>query len=172
VNCTYCQKPSNDLHRDHVVPRSRGGPDNAFNIVMACQSCNSAKADQTATEWLGESCPADVRGIEDRVNKRLAKDFAKRDAVKQKFSGPKFVAFHVMPNGGVNFIGDVISETEDTLTLETLDAVMATGCGMWWPCGEVKSFPRSECRVWLYESRIDCLEVMLRINNRIHEAAQ
>lgn len=31
---------------DHVVPRSRGGADDASNMVVACRPCNAAKADR------------------------------------------------------------------------------------------------------------------------------
>ena len=164
MNCAYCQRISGTLHRDHVVPRSRGGPDAAFNIVMACELCNSEKRDKTAMEWLGEQCPDEVRQIEDRVNARLARDFAKRDSSKRKQSMPQYVAFHAMPNGNVDYAGEIVSETEETLSIQILDAFMATGCGMWCPSGEVKVFLRQECRIWKYEHRIDCLETMLRIN--------
>jgi 5-methylcytosine-specific restriction endonuclease McrA len=36
---------------DHVVPISRGGPDILENVVPACKSCNSRKADRTPEEW-------------------------------------------------------------------------------------------------------------------------
>lgn len=36
---------------DHVLPRVRGGTDDAANLVSACLSCNSAKSDRTPEEW-------------------------------------------------------------------------------------------------------------------------
>ena len=35
---------------DHLLPRSRGGGDNWFNLVAACQSCNGLKGDRTPQE--------------------------------------------------------------------------------------------------------------------------
>lgn len=35
--------PKEIFNRDHVLPRSRGGPDEDFNIVLACKTCNSIK---------------------------------------------------------------------------------------------------------------------------------
>jgi 5-methylcytosine-specific restriction endonuclease McrA len=42
---------------DHLVPRSRGGSDDAANLVLCCKSCNSRKGPKTADEyrsWLAE----------------------------------------------------------------------------------------------------------------------
>lgn len=47
--CQYCgeQFAPSELTFDHVVPRSRGGPTSATNIVSACVDCNSAKGSRT-----------------------------------------------------------------------------------------------------------------------------
>lgn len=44
--CWYCGAGFSRLKRtlDHVVPRSRGGPNDPSNLVFACQPCNTAKA--------------------------------------------------------------------------------------------------------------------------------
>lgn len=54
--CTYCAVPLTDgqpvegqstkLFVEHVVPSSKGGPDNIVNYVPSCGSCNSAKGDR------------------------------------------------------------------------------------------------------------------------------
>jgi 5-methylcytosine-specific restriction endonuclease McrA len=36
--------------RDHVMPRSRGGPDTLSNVVTACRACNARKSDRTPAE--------------------------------------------------------------------------------------------------------------------------
>lgn len=43
--CAYCGRPAST--RDHVVPRSRGGPTSWLNLVAACEPCNSFKRDRT-----------------------------------------------------------------------------------------------------------------------------
>lgn len=51
-SCVYCG--SVDRKRftlDHVVPRSKGGKDTWDNLVTACKSCNTEKADLTIKEW-------------------------------------------------------------------------------------------------------------------------
>jgi 5-methylcytosine-specific restriction endonuclease McrA len=48
--CTYCGKPGGTV--DHVVPLSRGGQHAEGNLVPACRSCNSSKADKLLIEWL------------------------------------------------------------------------------------------------------------------------
>ena len=41
--CQYCGRQSNDLTRDHVVPRHRGGTHTWDNLVTACKACNHRK---------------------------------------------------------------------------------------------------------------------------------
>lgn len=50
--CAYCGQEfkSTQLTRDHVHPRSRGGPDNWANAVTACGPCNKHKDDRTPEE--------------------------------------------------------------------------------------------------------------------------
>lgn len=50
--CLYCGKQfkRGDLSRDHVMPRSRGGPDSWVNCVTACKRCNHFKRDRTPEE--------------------------------------------------------------------------------------------------------------------------
>lgn len=49
--CPYCNKNKSDT-LDHVVPLSRGGSNDASNIVAVCRSCNSRKSDKTLNEFL------------------------------------------------------------------------------------------------------------------------
>ena len=41
---------SGDLTIDHVVPKSRGGPDTWENLVAACVPCNNRKGNRTPEE--------------------------------------------------------------------------------------------------------------------------
>ena len=45
--CEYCRAPQNisayTFHVEHIVPRSKGGTDEAENTALSCWSCNSAK---------------------------------------------------------------------------------------------------------------------------------
>lgn len=51
--CQYCSRKEAQLDkgeymtRDHILPRSKGGKDVWTNVVLACNSCNNRKADQT-----------------------------------------------------------------------------------------------------------------------------
>lgn len=47
--CAYCVTESSgkSLTRDHVIPRSKGGPDHWNNVVTACRTCNQRKDDRT-----------------------------------------------------------------------------------------------------------------------------
>jgi len=54
--CQYCGrvsavlKPRESLTRDHVVPLSRGGGNTWTNVVTACSSCNTRKANRLPGE--------------------------------------------------------------------------------------------------------------------------
>lgn len=54
--CQYCGRPGNELRpresltRDHVVPMSRGGRNVWQNVVTACSTCNTRKADRLPAE--------------------------------------------------------------------------------------------------------------------------
>jgi len=37
--CLYCGTKQN-ISTDHIIPRSKGGPDTADNSVTACKKCN------------------------------------------------------------------------------------------------------------------------------------
>ncbi len=45
--CEYCQSQlrfsADSFSVEHVVPRSRGGSDDASNLALACQRCNNGK---------------------------------------------------------------------------------------------------------------------------------
>jgi 5-methylcytosine-specific restriction endonuclease McrA len=71
--CAYCGAPATTV--DHVLPRSRGGPDTWENLVACCVRCNNAKGDRTPEEkgWTLRTRPSApvgptwvVRGAEPR----------------------------------------------------------------------------------------------------------
>jgi len=53
-HCAYCDC-SGELHWEHIIPKSRGGPDTMDNMVQACPKCNLAKSDKDPFEWYGEA---------------------------------------------------------------------------------------------------------------------
>jgi 5-methylcytosine-specific restriction endonuclease McrA len=76
--CQYCGQKyaSDDLTLDHVIPRSRGGRSTWDNIVVACVSCNTRKANKLVEEagmkllkkptkprWPSQSSVKIVRGL-------------------------------------------------------------------------------------------------------------
>lgn len=48
--CCYCGATV-ALTLDHLIPKIKGGPDFADNLVWACKSCNSSKSDTDLLEW-------------------------------------------------------------------------------------------------------------------------
>ena len=47
--CQYCGKSAPDvvLNVDHIMPVAKGGTNDIFNLITACESCNSGKSDRT-----------------------------------------------------------------------------------------------------------------------------
>ena len=48
--CQYCNKKSQDLTLDHVIPRRQHGTHSWNNVVAACTRCNLRKAGRTPAE--------------------------------------------------------------------------------------------------------------------------
>ena len=48
--CEFCGSDQ-DLSFDHIIPHSRGGPDSAENLVLACRHCNGSKGGEDLYEW-------------------------------------------------------------------------------------------------------------------------
>ena len=51
--CHYCGRKirSDELTMDHVIPLSRGGMSERYNIVPACKDCNNKKKYLLPAEW-------------------------------------------------------------------------------------------------------------------------
>ena len=49
--CEYCQLPAqfqiSGFEIDHILPRSRGGQTELFNLALACPHCNAHKGAHT-----------------------------------------------------------------------------------------------------------------------------
>lgn len=52
--CHYCEIDLNSENRslDHVVPRSQGGVNALFNLVLACKDCNNLRGDMDYDEFV------------------------------------------------------------------------------------------------------------------------
>lgn len=59
--CRFCGMPlSRDAFTlDHLLPKSRGGPDWDVNLVVACSPCNNQKGDRTL-----EAAGMELRGMQ------------------------------------------------------------------------------------------------------------
>ncbi len=69
--CLYTGEPLSlqdlpNLEIEHIVPRSRGGPDAQYNYVLTKESTNKEKGNQTPFEWLSKD-PKKWSGYLDRV---------------------------------------------------------------------------------------------------------
>ncbi|MEO9276779.1 MAG: HNH endonuclease [Nitrososphaera sp.] len=57
--CAYCGTEG-DLHWEHIIPKSKGGPDTIDNMVQACSKCNLTKSDRDLYEWYGKEKQYDI----------------------------------------------------------------------------------------------------------------
>lgn len=51
--CMYCWEPMDVPTWDHVIPLSKGGPNNRGNLVVVCRACNQGKSDLSLPEYEG-----------------------------------------------------------------------------------------------------------------------
>lgn len=49
--CQYCGLMNGNLEVDHIVPFSKGGSDELFNLTTACKRCNIQKKDKSVVEF-------------------------------------------------------------------------------------------------------------------------
>lgn len=49
-HCSYCHQEAETTF-DHIIPKSRGGPDDMKNMVPVCSSCNSSKSNKNVIDW-------------------------------------------------------------------------------------------------------------------------
>ena len=49
-SCAYCGA-TGSMQWEHIVPKSRGGPDTIDNMVLSCAKCNREKAAKNPIEW-------------------------------------------------------------------------------------------------------------------------
>jgi hypothetical protein len=49
--CAYCWCQDKKIHREHVVPLSKGGSNTITNVIPACESCNCSKSDTLFEVW-------------------------------------------------------------------------------------------------------------------------
>ncbi len=65
--CVYCGGSPERFHLDHVMPKSRGGTDDANNLVASCPPCNLYKGAKTPQEaGMRLYSPAWKKSIEQR----------------------------------------------------------------------------------------------------------
>lgn len=50
--CALCGETQAKFHLDHIIPRSRGGSDDASNRQWLCATCNLAKGALTPDEFI------------------------------------------------------------------------------------------------------------------------
>ena len=70
TECVYCGETAEEMHKDHLIPQSRGGSDLPENCVLACNACNMDKSDMTPSEWRPEGLPKSVYERERKLVKK------------------------------------------------------------------------------------------------------
>lgn len=51
--CVYCDEDLHDkeIHIDHIIPESQGGPTTYNNLQVTCRKCNTSKGTLTEEEF-------------------------------------------------------------------------------------------------------------------------
>lgn len=49
--CFYCEIKLDTLTLDHIIPKSRGGVDGAYNLIYCCERCNGAKGSMSLEKF-------------------------------------------------------------------------------------------------------------------------
>ena len=91
--CAYCGA-TGDLHWEHIIPASIGGPDSIDNMVRACAPCNLAKGALDPYQWYFrkkaiEQIPRIVLG---KFLKVVFEEYATHDAL----DSPEFMMLHAV----------------------------------------------------------------------------
>jgi 5-methylcytosine-specific restriction endonuclease McrA len=78
LRCVYCCRDLHDadprdVTLDHLVCRADGGGNDASNLVTACRSCNSSRADKSLAAYAGPEARADIRRLTRRSLRRYLK---------------------------------------------------------------------------------------------------
>jgi hypothetical protein len=54
TRCCYCERKFNDKlirTKEHIVPKSKGGKNNLYNLVYACIECNSLRSNKEYSDF-------------------------------------------------------------------------------------------------------------------------
>lgn len=70
VACGFCGQVAEEMHKDHIIPRSRGGGDDARNCLVSCAACNLSKSDRTPSEWRPSGLPSWIYEVEKELADR------------------------------------------------------------------------------------------------------
>ena len=82
-SCVYCGKPANAV--DHLIPKSKGGPDKNWNLVPCCKSCNSGKKDKDLADFLNDSFIYDYQGVNHELVRKNRKIMSIVDFIDGKY---------------------------------------------------------------------------------------
>jgi len=75
--CAYCGRGIEDtdespqLTLDHITPRSKGGSNEATNLITACVRCNSRRKDMPLRTFIGAAAPRIRRQARRSIAKHL-----------------------------------------------------------------------------------------------------
>lgn len=67
--CIYCghQINAETATIDHIIPQSKGGPNEDFNKVASCKDCNQKKGNLMPSEFLAQMPVRKRKGYENRI---------------------------------------------------------------------------------------------------------
>jgi hypothetical protein len=108
--CAYCGRTLFEidvLTLDHLVPIELGGTNHASNLVVACRSCNSKKADTNLNDFLSylSSSGVDTNNIKRRVKIQVKNGQRLEDSNDGKLSPKDAEMVEWLSLACVNFTG-------------------------------------------------------------------
>ena|SRR2546427_1446333 len=95
--CAYCDCLG-DLHWEHIIPKSKGGPDSIDNMVQACPKCNLSKSDKDLYELYGEERKYEIpRLVLGKYLKVVYEGFEKKGRLDsdEMYNAGKLNVFHL-----------------------------------------------------------------------------
>lgn len=86
--CVWCfeSKTFDNLTLDHIVPWSEGGTERTYNLVTACEECNTKRGNKSIWEFAMETADGDVETAKAIINRVIKHWFPGRNSAAWDFA--------------------------------------------------------------------------------------
>ncbi len=80
--CVYCSSEEN-LQKDHIIPKSKGGRDDSENSIVACRICNIKKSNKDIFEFCSMISLEMPRIVKGKILKMVYSEHEKRGTLHE-----------------------------------------------------------------------------------------